>query len=98
MFQIFITLFLHARLPYVLVVAKMEKLWRTEGSTALIQKTLVETSFNHGWDPERNPEGLLHGPSEFQTRWNACMDEIGQVYELSSFGTAALLGVVVALL
>ena len=49
-------------------------------SLASILEIVFQTSYNRPFDEETNPEGLEHRGSDFQTKWDKCIDDIGWWY------------------
>ena len=74
------TIFFYARIPHSLVVRKMQRVFREAGGLTSITEIVFRTSYNRPFDEEANPEGLEHRGSDFQTKWDKCIDDIGWWY------------------
>jgi hypothetical protein len=86
-------------MPYVLVVGKMRRAFEEARDVASLPSTLeivFRTCYIRHFDEELNPEGLEHCGSDFQVKWDKCIEDIGWWYSVS--GPCTLLAGIIALL
>lgn len=57
---------------------------------------VFQTSYNRSFDEESNPEGLEHRGSNFQVKWDRCIEDIAWWYSVS--GPFTILAGIVTLL
>ncbi|KIM38365.1 hypothetical protein M413DRAFT_245150 [Hebeloma cylindrosporum] len=87
-----VSLVYYATIPST-IVKTMQRVFDVvhDGSVSSIQAVALLTTYNRPYDPESNPEGLPHVPSEFQTVWDRHInDDIGLYFGRN--GTASILG------